>query len=719
MVTKRNRDPTLSRTLGRLARRWKLNSFGAVLLLLALLFGLGGTAFLLLQRKTVSRFDNRNIPPELVILQINDTYRIDAVRDGRVGGLGRVATLIRQTQQQNSHVMVVHAGDFISPSLESNFFQGQQMIDALNYLNGLAPLYVVPGNHEFDERGSSGGILANAIRKSAFDWVASNLSLTTSDTTANGKVLPYAIESVGALRLGIFAITIQVPRKIEGDEGPNYFEMSTSDRYEITDNTLAELRQEFHPAVAKALEGLKGQAFTQSAFISELKKRISKTDVAFWKDVNSSNKSFWATLTDDLFDSLSDQRKTELLNSLNGNEVFWSSIADVASQRYVQQAEATISKLETEGANVIIGLTHLDMADDKQIAALRQRHPSFMWIAGGHEHYAQHVGLSEDSALITKADSNARSVWKIEIGLRQGVPQISEEKIDIGESNLVVDPTYQQIIANLYHAKLKERLPYLDEPIIPTSTLIKASTSATERRTTAAGEGENKEPDECLHATEETVRNESSDWGTYLARQMMNAYSNPKARIAVLNGGGIRIDDNLCGTITYEEFERSIGFPTTVLYVELKGKTIRDLLETAVGRKRGDGSFLQTAGLRFEFSRQKVPGYRVQNVKVEAENRPGEWEDLDLEKAYWVAVSEYLFGGGDKYDFKTEGLCYVPTGPDLRTLVIQSLLKAKGNPSKVPTDKLLDGPFETPLYAKPWLAATGRTQSLGANTCAQ
>jgi len=714
MVRKNKSLQRLGLRIRRWAKRWKPNSFGAAFLVLALLFGVTGTVFLLLQNR--SRLDNRNVAPELVVLQINDTYRIDAVRDGRVGGLGRVATLIRQVQQQSPNVIVVHAGDFISHSLESNFFQGQQMIDALNYLDRLAPLYVVPGNHEFDERGSSGGILANALRKSTFHWLASNLLLKTSDPTANARVLPYVIESIGQLRLGIFAITVQVSRT---GEDPNYFEMTASDRYEITDNTLAELRQEFHPAVAKTLEGLKGQPFTRSAFVTDLKKRINAANGDFWKDINGANKSFWATVTDDPFEALSDERKAELLNSLSTNEVFWSSIADIASQRYVEQAETTIARLEAEGANVIIGLTHLDMADDKQIAALRLRHPHFIWIAGGHEHYAQHSSLTNDSALITKADSNARSVWKLAIRLRQGEPQISEEKIDIEESKLAIDPSYQQLIVNLYHARLKEKLPYLDDPIISTSDLINSLNSTAKKRKPPSGQRQNKEQDECLHATEETVRNERSDWGSYLARQMLKAYANPKARIAMLNGGGIRIDDNLCRTIKYEEFERSIGFPTTVVYVQLKGKTIRHLLEASVGRKRGDGSFLQVAGLRFEFNRQRVPGYRVQNVKVEVEGPPRKWEDLDSEKPYWVAVSDYLFRGGDNYDFQTDGICYVPPGPDLRSLVLQSLVNAKGGPGKDPKDKLLEGPFEIPLYAKPWTTAAGRKTSLGANICAR
>ena len=56
------------------------------------------------------------------------------------------------------------------------------------------------------------------------------------------------------------------------------------------------------------------------------------------------------------------------------------------------------------------------MSDDRQLSQLRRAHPKFMWIAGGHEHYAQHEALTADSALITKGDSNARKVWRVAIG---------------------------------------------------------------------------------------------------------------------------------------------------------------------------------------------------------------------------------------------------------------------------------------------------------------
>jgi hypothetical protein len=40
--------------------------------------------------------------PALSVVQINDVYRIDAVENGHVGGLGRVTTLVERTRRAGS-----------------------------------------------------------------------------------------------------------------------------------------------------------------------------------------------------------------------------------------------------------------------------------------------------------------------------------------------------------------------------------------------------------------------------------------------------------------------------------------------------------------------------------------------------------------------------------------------------------------------------------------
>ena len=66
---------------------------------------------------------------------------------GGAGGLARVATLKQQMAADGRTPWLVLAGDFLSSSVASTVFKGEQMIAALNAAGlDMATL----GNHEFD-----------------------------------------------------------------------------------------------------------------------------------------------------------------------------------------------------------------------------------------------------------------------------------------------------------------------------------------------------------------------------------------------------------------------------------------------------------------------------------------------------------------------------------------------------------------------------------------
>src|SRR6185503_2374576 len=90
-----------------------------------------------------------------VILAINDVYRIEGVERGTVGGIARVRTLRQQLEREHPDLLVMHAGDLLFPSFLSRSFNGEQMVDVLNGLDGdetaFDPrMFVVFGNHEFE-----------------------------------------------------------------------------------------------------------------------------------------------------------------------------------------------------------------------------------------------------------------------------------------------------------------------------------------------------------------------------------------------------------------------------------------------------------------------------------------------------------------------------------------------------------------------------------------
>ena len=151
------------------------------------------------------------------ILQINDVYKVEGLEGGRRGGLARVRTLRKQLEAEGRPVLVLHAGDFLFPSVMSKYLRAAPMIRVLNLLDGNPAafdpaLFVVFGNHEFDDRDP--GVLLGRVAQSDFSWVSSNVRYKTAKaapgeplSTRLANVHDVVVEDVGGTRVGIFGLT--------------------------------------------------------------------------------------------------------------------------------------------------------------------------------------------------------------------------------------------------------------------------------------------------------------------------------------------------------------------------------------------------------------------------------------------------------------------------------------------------------------------------------
>ena len=142
----------------------------------------------------------------ITFILLNDTYRVGAVEDGTAGGFSRVVTLVRKLQAQGRDVRFLHGGDFLYPSLESQLWDGLQMVDAMNFLNAVAPLYTTSGNHEFDRRGPEQ--LIAALKASEFAWVGDNFSFDTGDAEADALLRSGFTFEAGGRTVGVFSVTL-------------------------------------------------------------------------------------------------------------------------------------------------------------------------------------------------------------------------------------------------------------------------------------------------------------------------------------------------------------------------------------------------------------------------------------------------------------------------------------------------------------------------------
>lgn len=167
------------------------------------------------------------VPPQaaaaatgFTILQINDTYKIEGLRAGAEGGLARVRTLRKALEREGRPVLVLHAGDFLFPSVMSKYLAGVPMIDALNLLDGEEGkderFFITPGNHEFDHPELA--LLADRIAQSQFTWITSNVAVSGPAGTADVDFRPLAdrfpnvkdhvVIELGGIRVGIFGLTL-------------------------------------------------------------------------------------------------------------------------------------------------------------------------------------------------------------------------------------------------------------------------------------------------------------------------------------------------------------------------------------------------------------------------------------------------------------------------------------------------------------------------------
>jgi len=135
---------------------------------------------------------------QLTFLQINDVYTTVPVNGA--GGLARVATLKKQLSQNGHPVIMALAGDFLSPSVASSVFKGEQMVATLNAA-GLD--YAILGNHEFD---FGIDVLKQRIAESKFTWILSNVF--DADGRTIGASVPYVIRDVGGMKIGIIGLCI-------------------------------------------------------------------------------------------------------------------------------------------------------------------------------------------------------------------------------------------------------------------------------------------------------------------------------------------------------------------------------------------------------------------------------------------------------------------------------------------------------------------------------
>ncbi len=473
----------------------------------------------------------------ITFIHLNDTYRIGAVEDGEAGGFGRVVTLIRELQAEGRDVRILHGGDFLYPSLESQLWRGMQIVEAFNFMDAVAPMYVVAGNHEFDPR--TPDHLVDAVKASDFDWVGDNYRFATGNAEVDRALHEAFMFEADGRKIGIFGLLLHV------DDGGN-------------------------------------------------------------------DRDYVPTEPD-----------------------------------YFEHAERAIEALDAAGADLIIGLTHLHLWTDVEIAALRAKYPQFMFIVGGHEHEPEYSELREDQAAVMKGASNARRIWRIDVTFdANGMPAMDAQIVDL-DTSVSPDAEYARI-EEKWRSRLLERFPFLTARV-----------------------GQAAVP---LDAREVTVRNQESNWGNFIVDQMRGAFGKPRADLAFINSGTLRIDDYIIDDIAFEDIGRTFGFSSYLRHMRMTGDQFRTVLEAGYrGTGPSKGYFPQVSGFRVCVDRSRPEGERIVSLQVPGD---ADWQEIEPGREYGVVAPDFLYRGGDGYRFPS-GVEASRPGSELVYLVLDAIINAQ------------------------------------------
>jgi 5'-nucleotidase len=424
----------------------------------------------------------------VTILQLNDVYSTVPV-DG-LGGLARVATLKRQLVDAGRMPLLLLAGDFLSSSVASAVFQGEQMIAALNTAGvDMATL----GNHELD---FGVDVLIRRMAEAKFQWIVSNIIDGTTGLPIGGAA-PRVVRTVGPLKVGFFGLS-----------------------------------------------------------------------------------------------------ETSGVTARDGNRL--------RAIDPLEAAAAQLAVLENEGVDLIVALTHLSFAEDRELA---ERFPEIDLIVGGHEHFP--IAAVEGRTLISKAGTEARFVARIDLARRAaGTVERFYELIPITGA-LADDPATAAVVAS-YESRLGSEL----EVVV----------------------GRTRVP---LDGEEVRLRASETNLGSLVADAIR---AEAAAEIAIVNAGGIRGNRiHAPGPLTKRSLLELLPFGNVVCKLAVPGRVILAALNNGVsGLPAADGRFPQVSGMSVRVDARAPPGSRIQEVRVNG-------EALDLDRVYTIAIPDFLYNGGDGY----------------------------------------------------------------------
>jgi len=355
-----------------------------------------------------------------------------------------------------------------------------------------------------------------------------------------------------------------------------------------------------------------------------------------------------------------------ILGVTTPDTVFLSSPGPVTFQDEIEHLNEAVARLQGEGVNKIILLSHMGFPRDQVIAA---EVDGLSLIVGGHSH-----------TLLSNTDENAAGEYATMVASPSGraVPivqayaysrYLGDLELEFDADGAVVSATGDSILLNASFEQAEdvlERVAALGGPI---ETL--KNTPVTELAAPIDGTRDNCRAREC-------------EMGNTVTDAMLARIDDPAITIALGNGGGLRASLE-AGTITLGDVLTVLPFQNKLYTMQLPGSAVIAALEHGVnGVEEGAGRFPQIAGLRFKLDTSVAPNAgRVSDVEVRTADG---WAPIDPAAMYGVVTNDFMAKGGDGYAMlATEGTGGYDTAIDLADALAEHLTE------NAPFAPVLDG----------------------------
>jgi 5'-nucleotidase len=372
---------------------------------------------------------------------------------------------------------------------------------------------------------------------------------------------------------------------------------------------------------------------------------------------------------------------TGILSSPGAGVTFGQDLAAIA--------QAQINALKSEGANIVIGLTHIGYSVD---VALVPQLSGLSLIVGGHSHTP--LRQTGDT---TPAGATAAANYPTLVNDKDGkpVPVVTDWEWGKWLGDLVLEFDASNNVTAIASPGAPQPvwadgLGSTPRPLIPgegadvgADPAIEAIIAADYRPAVVAlGAKVIGQTAVLLNGARAVVRNFETNLGNLIADALIERTKASGTTLAITNGGGIRASINgpvapaTTDPVTVGEVLTVLPFGNTIALVTLTGAQVIAALENGLSQVNlttpsdSAGRFPQVGGLRFSWDPRRPAGSRVIWVWVKAPppttgalaTEADAWVPINLTATYRVATNNFMLTGGDGYSVFTQGTGRVDTG---------------------------------------------------------